>query len=162
MIILGIDPGETLIGVGIIKKDKSDINLVSYECICVDSEKETAEKLFEISEKLSYLIETYNPDLISIEKLFFFKNKKTIINVAQARGVLILTCQKYNLKILEFTPLQIKQAVACYGRADKKQVQKMVQSILRLKEAPKPDDVADALAAAICASNTNEILLNKK
>ena len=160
MIILGIDPGETLIGIGVIKKKGSDISIVNYECITADSNKKTAEKLFEISEKLSLVIEKYKPDLVSIEELFFFKNKKTIIKVAQARGVLLLECQKQNLKILEFTPLQIKQAVACYGRADKKQVQKMVQSILKLKELPKPDDAADALAAAICASSTNEILKN--
>ncbi len=162
MIILGIDPGDTLVGIGIIKKEGSDISIVNYECIRADSNKKTAQKLLEISEKLSLLLEKYKPDLVSIEELFFFKNKKTVIKVAQARGVLLLTCQKYNLKILEFTPLQIKQSVACYGRADKKQVQKMVQSILNLKELPKPDDAADALAAAICASSTNELLMNKR
>jgi len=161
MIILGIDPGETLVGIGIIKKDGSDISIVNYECIRANSNKKTAEKLFDLSQQLSEIIEKYKPDLVSVEELFFFKNKKTIIKVAQARGALLLVCQKHNLKIMEFTPLQIKQSVACYGRADKKQVQKMVQSILNLKELPKPDDAADALAAAICASNTNELLMNK-
>ena len=112
MIILGIDPGETLVGIGIIKKEKGDLSLVNYECITVDSDKKTAEKLFEISEKLSEIIKKYRPDLVSIEELFFFKNKKTVIRVAQARGALLLTCQKHNLKIFEFTPLQIEQRVA--------------------------------------------------
>ncbi len=160
MIVLGIDPGETLIGIGVIKKDGSKLEHINHECIVVEPKQKTSEKLFEISEKLSCLLEKYKPDLVSIEELFFFKNKKTIIKVAQARGVLLFTCQKHNLKIMEFTPLQVKQAVACYGRAEKRQVQEMVKTILGLSEIPKPDDAADALALAICAANTSEVLLS--
>jgi len=161
MIILGIDPGETLIGIGVVKKTKGNIEYINHECIEIDSKKETSEKLLEINKKLSIILDKYKPELISIEELFFFKNKKTVIKVAQARGVLLLTCQKYGVKILEFTPLQVKQSVACYGRANKKQVQEMVKSILKLSEIPKPDDAADALALAICAGNTSQVLLKK-
>ena len=159
MIVLGIDPGETLIGIGVIEKQGSELCLVNYECIEVESKKETAEKLEEINKKLSVIIKKYKPELVGIESLFFFKNQKTVIRVAQARGVLLLVCKQHNLKILEFTPLQAKQAVACYGRADKKQVQEMVKAILNLSEVPKPDDAADALALAICAANTSENLI---
>ncbi len=161
MIILGIDPGETLIGIGVVKKSGSKIELLGYECIDIKNPKKktTAEKLNEVSEKINLIIKKYNPELVSIEDLFFFKNLKTAIKVAQTRGVLLLECQKNNLKIMEFTPLQVKQSVTCYGRADKKQVQEMVKAILNLKDIPKPDDAADALALAICAANTSEVLI---
>ncbi|MBI3671408.1 crossover junction endodeoxyribonuclease RuvC [Candidatus Azambacteria bacterium] len=159
MVILGIDPGETLIGIGVVKKSGSKIEYIGHECITIASEKKTEEKLFEIDEKMAEILERHKPDAIGIESLFFFKNLKTAIRVAQARGVLLLACQKKNLKIWEFTPLQVKQAVACYGRAEKKQVQNMVKAILELSEIPKPDDAADALAVAICAANTSEVLI---
>ncbi len=163
MVILGIDPGETLIGIGAVKKDGSKLKLLGYECIEIkNSKKKSApEKLKEVSEKINNIIKKYNPNLVAVEDIFFFKNLKTAIKVAQTRGVLLLECQKSNLKIIEFTPLQVKQSVACYGRADKKQVQSMVKSILGLKDTPKPDDAADAVAIAICAANTNIELLKK-
>lgn len=159
MIILGIDPGQTVIGIGVIKKEKSKLEHIWHGCINIESKKKNPEKLVEVEEKLTELIKKYKPELVGIEDLFFFKNAKTAIKVAESRGVLLLTCKKQNLKILEFTPLQIKQAVACYGRAEKKQVQKMVKAILELTDIPKPDDAADALAIAICAANTSEMLI---
>lgn len=159
MIILGIDPGQTVIGVGVIKKEKSKLEHIWHGCIKIESKKRNPEKLVEVEEKLAELIKKYKPELVGIEDLFFFKNLKTAIQVAETRGVLLLTCKKQNLKIFEFTPLQVKQAVACYGRADKQQVQKMVKAILGLSDIPKPDDAADALAIAICAGNTSEMLM---
>jgi len=162
MIVLGIDPGEALIGIGAISSEGSRIKLIGYECITTEKGAETADKLLDISEKIAAVLEKYKPDLVSIEDLFFFKNLKTAIKVAQARGVLMLACKQKGVSIVEFTPLQVKQAVACYGRADKKQVQKMVKAILGMKEIPKPDDAADALALAICAANTNPDLIKSK
>ncbi|MEK7452806.1 MAG: crossover junction endodeoxyribonuclease RuvC [Patescibacteria group bacterium] len=159
MVVLGIDPGETIVGIGIIIKEGFKLEHIHHESIIINPVKKPSEKLLEINERLSIVLEKYKPDIVGIEELFFSKNRKTAIRVAQARGVLLFTCQKYNLKILEFTPLQVKRAVACYGRADKKQIQAMVKTILKLTEIPKQDDAADALAIAICTANTSEILI---
>ena len=118
------------------------------------------DKFLNIHNKLNELIKKHRPDAAVIEKLFFFKNLKTAIAVSEARGVLILTCVLNHIPLQEYTPLQIKQAVTGYGKADKQQVQKMVKIILNLGAIPKPDDAADALAAAICRANTNDDLFH--
>lgn len=153
MIVLGIDPGDTLIGYGVIKKTGSKLSL--EDCGCIKTKAGTAgEKLRELEEALTEVILKHKPALCGVESIFFFKNLKTVIKVAQARGVILATCQRHNIKISEFTPLQIKQAVTGYGQAQKKQVQKMVGLILKLDKPIVQDDTADAVAAAICAANS--------
>lgn len=154
MLILGIDPGTSIVGFGIVKKEKNGLNCEEYGCIKTAPKISSSEKLLQIERELDSLIKKNQPDEIALEKLFFFKNIKTAIGVAEARGVILAVCAKNNKTVHEFTPLQIKQAVSCYGRADKKQVQKMVKLILNLKDLPKPDDAADALACAITCANS--------
>lgn len=154
MIILGIDPGTAIIGYGVLKKYKDKLKAVDYNCIKTSPDLSTADRLNKLHKELNLLIKKYKPDIVAVEDIFFFKNLKTAIKVSQARGVILLTIAKSKIKIAEYTPLQIKQAVACYGRADKRQVQKMVKTLLNLKEIPKPDDAADALAVAICCANS--------
>jgi crossover junction endodeoxyribonuclease RuvC len=156
MIILGIDPGTAIVGFGLIKKeDKSQkLKPIEYGCIKTSAKFSTAERLRIIHEGLSSLLKKYKPDIVAVEDIFFFKNLKTAIKVSQARGVILLTIAEKKIAVAEFTPLQIKQAVACYGRAEKSQVQKMVKTLLGLNEIPKPDDAADALAVAICCAHS--------
>jgi len=153
MTILGIDPGTATIGYGVIKGPKK-LELIAYGCIKTTTDFSTAERLNKLHNELKSIIETYKPDIVAVEDIFFFKNLKTAIKVSQARGVILFTIAQAKIKVAEYTPLQIKQAVACYGRADKNQVQKMVKVLLNLKEIPKPDDAADALAIAICCANS--------
>ena len=153
MIILGIDPGTATTGFGVIKKDKK-LSLIDYGLITTPADLSTAERLNKLHKELNSLINKYKPDIAAVEDIFFFKNLKTAIKVSQARGVILLAIAKKKIKLAEFTPLQVKQAVACYGRAEKLQVQKMVKTLLNLKEIPKPDDAADALAVAICCANS--------
>lgn len=153
MIILGIDPGESRIGFGIVEKKGSSLRLVDHGCIMIPpSVGDAARKLTVLEEKLGALIEAYRPAVAGVEMLFFVKNQKTGIRVAQARGVILLVCARMSVRIREFTPLQIKLAVTGYGSAEKKQVQKMVGAILGLHKPLTQDDAADAVAAAICAS----------
>lgn len=154
MIILGIDPGTAIIGFGVLKKIRNQLKMINYGCIKTSPDLSTAERLNKLHKELNLLIKKYKPDIVAVEDIFFFKNLKTVIKVSQARGVILLTAAKLKIEIAEYTPLQVKQAVACYGRADKKQVQKMVKTLLNLKEIPKPDDAADALATAICCANS--------
>jgi len=155
MIIMGIDPGDTLIGFGVIKKTGSRLELVTHGCIAIPSKGKTpSQKLHELEKKLAVILSEHAPEVVGIEDLFFFKNLKTAIKVAQARGVILATCERHHVDVLEFTPLQIKQAVTGYGRAEKKQVQKMVQAILGVKTPFTQDDAADALAAAICTHSS--------
>jgi len=156
MIILGIDPGTAIIGFGLIEKeDKSQkLKPIEYGCIKTSAKFSTAERLRVIHEELSSLLKKHKPDIVAVEDIFFFKNLKTAIKVSQARGVILLTIAEKKIAVAEFTPLQIKQAVACYGRAEKIQVQKMVKTLLGLDEIPKPDDAADALAVAICCAHS--------
>lgn len=148
MVILGIDPGLATTGYGIIKKDGSKITAVSFGCIKTLAKMPNAERLKLIHEDLGRLIKKHKPKCAGIEQLFFCKNLKTAIAVGQARGVILLTLAENNLPIYEFTPLQVKQTVTSYGNADKKQVQKMLKILLNLKDIPKQDDAADALAVA--------------
>ncbi len=150
MRILGIDPGYAILGYGVLDMIGNKFVTVTYGSITTDSDMEMPERLTALYDGLTEIIEKYEPEEASIEELFFNNNAKTAILVGEARGVAVLACAKHNLKISEYTPLQIKQALVGYGRADKKQVQAMVKAILNLEEVPKPDDTADAVAAAIC------------
>jgi len=153
--ILGIDPGIADTGYGIIQKDKSgNTSCIDYGSIKTKAKTEMADRLEIINQKLTKIIKKYKPNLIAIEQLFFCKNAKTALIVGQARGVAMLTAKQNKVPIVEFTPLQVKQAVAAYGQASKLQVQKMVKLLLNLPELPKQDDAADALAIAICAANS--------
>lgn len=154
MRILGIDPGYGIVGFGIIDTDRNNA-VVDYGVIETPKEETFPVRLQRIEESLRVLFETYKPDEVAIEELFYFKNQKTVIYVAQARGVIVLASQKFCGKTFEYTPMQIKQAITGNGRADKKQMQFMVKNILGLASIPKPDDAADALAVALCHSQIN-------
>lgn len=152
MKILGIDPGTATTGFGIIEKTKGRVVAVDCGVISTPKSLPMSNRLLILFNDLEEIIKHHKPDLIAVEQLFFAKNVTTAISVGQARGVVLLASQKADLKLLEFTPLQVKQSVTGYGKASKKQVQQMVTRILKLKHIPKPDDAADALAIAICAS----------
>jgi crossover junction endodeoxyribonuclease RuvC len=154
MIILGIDPGIADTGFGLIEDTKGQLKVLTFGSIKTKAGLPLAQRLAELYQQLQKIIKDYQPQTAAIEQLFFCNNAKTALIVGQARGVAMLTCQQAGLAIFEFTPLQVKQAVATYGGASKLQVQKMVQMILGLKEIPKPDDAADALAIAICGLNS--------
>lgn len=158
LIILGIDPGIADMGYGVIEKNhQGKIIHICHGSIKTSAGLPFPTRLLEASQQLEKVINEYRPEIVGVEEIFFFKNVKTVINVSQARGVVILAAAKNGLDVCEFTPLEVKQAISAYGRADKKQVQKMVQLILNLKEIPKPDDAADALAVAICASQIKNL-----
>jgi len=157
MIILGIDPGIADTGYGVIKKEGDKLICLDYGSIKTKAGTELPDRLEILNQELDKIIKKYNPNLMSVEQLFFCNNAKTALIVGQARGVVLLTAKQNNIPITEFTPLQIKQAVSTYGKASKLQVQKMVKLLLNLKEIPKPDDASDALAAAICATNIIKI-----
>ena len=154
MRILGIDPGTGILGFGIIEVVNSKPALVDAGVIRTPVKEDDAVRLLTIYEELSDIIAATKPQEMSVEKLFFAQNVTTAMTVAQARGVVLLCGMQAGLKIAEYTPLQIKQALTGYGRAEKRQIQEMVRVILQLKEVPKPDDCADALAAAITHSMT--------
>jgi crossover junction endodeoxyribonuclease RuvC len=147
--ILGIDPGTGIMGFGVIETSGRNPILVDGGVIRTEPHQPEPERLLAIFEGLTEIIESTKPDVVVVEKLFFAKNVTTAISVAQARGVVLLVAQQNNLPIFEYTPLQIKMSLAGYGRATKKQIQEMVRIVLKLKEIPKPDDCADALAAAL-------------
>lgn len=150
MRIIGIDPGYAIMGWGILDLKGNKFSVVDYGSITTDAGVEAAKRLQHIYAELGAIIAKYQPEEAAIEELFFNNNAKTVILVGEARGIAVLACANAGLEISEYTPLQIKQALVGYGRADKKQVQSMVKAILNLKEVPKPDDTADAVAAAIC------------
>lgn len=149
MRIIGIDPGTGILGFGIIEVDKNKAQLVDAGVIRTPAHEDDAVRLQTIFEELTSIIKQTKPAEMAVEKLFFAQNVTTAMTVAQARGVVLLAGKQAGLTIHEYTPLQIKQALTGYGRAEKKQIQEMVRVILKLKEIPKPDDCADALAAAI-------------
>lgn len=157
MIIMGIDPGDTLVGFGVLSVEGGNVTLVDYGCLKIM--KGTApEKLRDLEIQLGVVLKKYKPEIVGVEELFHFKNAKTVIRVAQARGVIIASCMRAGAQILEFTPLQIKQSVTGYGRAEKKQVQDMLSRIFQLKKPLKQDDASDAVAAAWCASQSYKLL----
>ena len=150
MLALGIDPGTAICGYGLVEMTGSRLQPIHYGAVFTDKDEKPEMRLKKIFEELSSLIDLYKPDFMSVEKLFFNKNVTTAIAVGQARGVIVLTAALKDIPVVEYTPIQIKQAITGTGRADKNQVTFMVQKLLNIKEKPKPDDVADALAIAIC------------
>ncbi|MBD3244917.1 MAG: crossover junction endodeoxyribonuclease RuvC [Candidatus Moranbacteria bacterium] len=154
MTILGIDPGFARTGYGIIKKRGNSFEAIEYGSITTEAKTAFCDRLVQISQDLDHLIKTYKPQQCAIESLFFFKNIKTAISVASARGVLLLVPRQLGVEVFEYTPLQIKQAITGYGKAEKGQVTSMVRKILNIKNQIKLDDTADALATAICHANS--------
>lgn len=155
MIILGIDPGIATLGYGLINYEGNKFKVIKYGAIITSPKDTTPKRLSIIYDELNELISKYNIDAIAVEELFFNKNVKTALIVGHARGIILLSAYKANLNIYEYTPLQIKQAVVGYGRAEKQQIQQMTKIFLNLNEVPKPDDVADALAVAICHAHSS-------
>lgn len=153
MTILGIDPGTATTGFGVIRKVKSGtFEVLDFGIISTAKNLHDAQRLAIVAHDINLLIKKYKPDLAGVEKIYFTTNQKTVITVAQARGVALLTLQEHKIPIHEYTPLQVKSTICGYGKADKKQVQYMVQKTFQLKTIPKPDDAADALAIALCTA----------
>ena len=150
MIILGIDPGYAIVGYGVLEYKNNKFRTIEYGAITTEASMDMFDRFKSIYDDLNEIIERTHPDFMAIEELFFNSNQKTAINVAQARGVLLLAALNHGIEIFEYTPLQVKQAVAGYGRAEKNQVQQMVKLLLGLEAVPKPDETADAVAIAIC------------
>lgn len=161
MIILGIDPGYAIVGYGIIDYTNNHFTVLDYGAITTPAGMDFNRRLEIIHDELEMIIMKHKPDCMAIEKLFYNTNAKTVIDVAQARGVILFTAQKHGLNVSEYTPLQVKQSVVGYGRAEKKQVQEMMRIMLKLEKIPKPDDTADALAMAICHAHTSGSLVGK-
>lgn len=161
MRILGIDPGYATIGYGIIEYDNFRFKTVAYGAITTSPDKLFPDRLCDIYSDMQTLINNYRPDCLSIEKLYFNTNTTTAIDVAQARGVILLSARKSNVDVYEYTPLQVKQSITGYGRAEKHQVMEMVKTLLQLNSVPKPDDTADALALAICHGHCSGSLYSK-
>lgn len=154
MRVLGIDPGIAIAGFGFIDKIGHKLTPVQYGAIQTEAHTPSETRLLQIYESAGALMDKYKPDAVAVEKLFFNRNVTTAFAVGQARGVIILAAAQRNLTVAEYTPLQVKQAVVGYGKAEKRQVQEMVKMFLRLSAVPKPDDVADALAVAICHAHS--------
>jgi len=152
MKILGIDPGMAIVGYGMIGVNGENIELLASGSIQTDKKLSDSKRLLEIYNDLSEIIVTYKPDCASVEQLFFFKNQKTIIPVAEARGVILTVLEKYNIPTFSYTPMEVKQVLTGYGRADKKEVEQMVRLTLQTDKLPKLDDTVDAIAIAICHS----------
>ena len=160
MVILCIDPGFATIGFGVINADRQKNTLIRYGTITTPAGIPLASRLLQISNDMEELIHLFQPDEMAIEELFFSTNITTGISVAHGRGVILLAAEKLGVPIFEYTPIQVKQAVAGYGKADKKQVMLMTQRLLHMNKIPRPDDAADALAIAICHSRAATSMLN--
>jgi len=160
--ILGIDPGFGRVGWGVIEKKNGEWFAVDWGCLETSSKKDFIERLKEIHSAIGALIKKYQPEKIGVEDLFFAKNVKTAMKVGEARGVILLTCVQAGVPVSEFTPLQIKQTVTGYGRAEKGQMQKMVQLLLKIKKKITPDDAADALAAALTCGVSYGLLTDRQ
>jgi len=150
MKILGIDPGLATVGYGVVEKQGDRYEGIDFGYISTPADSQISTRLFSIFKNIKLLIARFTPDEMAVEKLFFCKNIRTALQVGEARGAILTAAAESTLPVFEYTPLQVKQAVAGYGRADKKQVQEMVRILLKLPEIPKPDDTADALAIALC------------
>lgn len=159
MVILGIDPGYAIIGWGVLEYRANKFKVIDYGAVTTSAKTPFPLRLCDIYGGICEIIKKYEPQVLSMEKLFYNNNAKTVIDVAQARGVITLAAQQNGLQIAEYTPLQVKQSVTGYGRAVKKQVQEMTRIILNLESIPKPDDTADALAMAICHAHCSGSLL---
>lgn len=154
MVILGIDPGFGRMGYGIIEFKNNKFRVIEYGCITTPAHEELPKRLKKIEEDLQSIIDRYKIDASAIEELFFNTNSRTAIHVAEARGVMLCVLEKNNIKIAEYTPLQVKQALVGYGRAEKNQIKQMVKEMLKLENMPKLDDTTDALAIAVCYANS--------
>lgn len=157
MRILGIDPGLAIVGYSILDVEKDENILVSSGSIQTAKDKTDSERLLEIEIDMQTIIDKYKPDVASIEKLFYFKNQKTVIPVAEARGVILATLQRNNIKMAEYTPIEVKQMITGYGRASKDEVARAVQMSIKYNKLPKLDDTLDSIAIALCYSRTNMI-----
>ncbi len=153
MRVLGIDPGYAIVGYGFVDCVRGKMSTVDFGAVTTPAGMDFGKRLEIIYRQVNAMIEQMKPDVVAVEKLFFTNNQKTGIDVAQARGVVILVASMHNVPLFEYTPLQIKQGVTGYGKAEKKQVMEMVRQILKLESVPKPDDTADALAVAICCAH---------
>ena len=160
MIILGIDPGVATIGFGLVRAERNRNQLLRYGVITTPPGIPLSNRLLQISNDMEELIHAFHPDEMAVEELFFTKNITTGIAVAHGRGVILLAAEKLGMPVFEYTPMQVKQAVVGYGKAEKRQVMLMTQRLLHMKEIPRPDDAADALALAICHSRAATSLLN--
>ncbi len=154
MKILGIDPGMAIVGYGLIEVENSEITLLTSGSIQTDKKLSDSKRLLEIYRDLTTIVEKYQPDCASVEELFFFKNQKTIIPVAEARGVILTVLEKFNIPTYSYTPMVVKQVLTGYGRAEKKEVEQMVRIALNSEKLPKLDDTVDAIAIAICHSRS--------
>ena len=150
MRILGIDPGYAIVGYGVVDYHQNRFSVVGFGAITTPAGMPFPKRLRDIDRDMHSILEKYQPDELSIEKLYFNTNTTTAIDVAQARGVIVLAAEKHGVSVAEYTPLQVKQAITGYGRAEKRQVMEMVKNFLNLQAVPKPDDTADALALAVC------------
>ena len=162
MRILGIDPGIAIVGFGLIESNRGSVRMPQYGAVTTEAGLPLATRLVQIENDMTALIAQLKPDEIAVEELFFSKNITTGIAVAHGRGVILCTAERLGVPIFEYTPMQVKQAVAGYGLADKKQVMDMTKRLLKLKAVPKPDDAADALAIAICHARSATSLLRRK
>ena len=162
MRILGIDPGIAIVGFGLIESNRGSVRMLQYGAVTTEAGLPLATRLVRIENDMTALVAQLKPDEIAVEELFFSKNITTGIAVAHGRGVILCTAERLGVPIFEYTPMQVKQAVAGYGLADKKQVMDMTKRLLKLKAVPKPDDAADALAIAICHARSATSLLRRK
>ncbi len=150
MRILGVDPGYAIVGYGVVEYNNFRFKTVGYGAITTKAKTPFSDRLLSIYEDMLTIIDKYNPDQLSIEKLYFNTNSTTAIEVAEARGVILLAAKQRNVEVFEYTPLQVKSSITGYGKAEKHQVMEMVKNVLGLSAVPKPDDTADALAIAVC------------
>jgi crossover junction endodeoxyribonuclease RuvC len=157
MRILGIDPGTAIVGWAVLEEERGRLVPLAYGHISTSPKNTLSERLVEISRDLRDIIEAHAPDEAAVEELFFFKNVTTAMAVSHARGVILLTLEALKVRMFEYTPLQVKQSLTGYGRAEKAQVQMMVKSVLKLQSVPKPDDTADAIAIALCHINSRKM-----
>jgi len=158
MIIMGIDPGFAIAGYGIVKYEGNKFTSLDYGAITTESSMELPKRLLVLYNGLKEIIEKYRPEAIAVEELFFNKNIKTALAVGHGRGVAVLAAAQSGSDVFEYTPIQVKQSIVGYGRAEKTQVQQMVKAILNLPAIPKPDDVADALAVAVCHAHSYKMI----
>lgn len=155
--VLGIDPGTATTGWAVLEECEGCVTPIAYGHISTSPKDSVASRLQEVADDIEKIIKKYKPDESAIEDIFFFKNVKTAVKVSQSRGAMLLTLEKKSVKIFSYTPLQVKQALTGYGRAEKRQIQIMVKNILKLKSIPKPDDTADAIAIALCHLNSRKL-----
>jgi crossover junction endodeoxyribonuclease RuvC len=161
LVILGIDPGYAIVGFGVLRHERGDPSLLACGAINTPAGQPLPRRLLQIADDLEQLIEQFSPDAMAVERLYFGNNVTTGIGVAQARGVILMTAQRHGVPIYEYDPSQVKQAVAGYGKAEKRQVMDMTKRLLKLKAVPKPDDAADAVAIALCHARSSTSLLNR-